>query len=139
MAEEILSKKQLLELRKITQEKLAFQLSLLGYTVESLSSKHCNDTDLMKAHEDDSMVLNTITDVQAIEVGRSTKIVKSLTAALHRLANGSYTNICRVTGDTIPFERLKAVPHTTVSKKGQILEEDRKTHIAHTAMVSATV
>ncbi len=40
--------------------------------------------------------------------------IRQLEAALRRIENGTY-GICRITGKLIPKERLRVVPHTTVS------------------------
>lgn len=59
------------------------------------------------------------------EVGRlaqrQVKFIQSLQAALIRIENKTY-GICRQTGKLIPKERLRAVPHATLSieaKQGQ--------------------
>jgi len=52
---------------------------------------------------------------------RQQKFIQHLQAALVRIENGTY-GVCRVTGKLIPKERLKAVPHATLSveaKEGQ--------------------
>jgi len=52
---------------------------------------------------------------------RQQKFIQHLQAALVRIENGTY-GVCRVTGKLIPKERLKAVPHATLSveaKQGQ--------------------
>lgn len=45
---------------------------------------------------------------------RQLKFIQHLQAALVRIENKTY-GICRVTGKLIPKERLRAVPHTTMS------------------------
>ena len=45
---------------------------------------------------------------------RQQKFIQSLQAALLRIENKTY-GICRVTGKLIPKERLRAVPHATLS------------------------
>ncbi|HNW67280.1 MAG TPA: TraR/DksA C4-type zinc finger protein [Bacteroidales bacterium] len=45
---------------------------------------------------------------------RLDKYIKNLEAALVRIENKTY-GICRVTGKLIPKERLKSVPHATLS------------------------
>ena len=45
---------------------------------------------------------------------RQQKFIQSLQAALVRIENKTY-GICRVTGKLIPKERLRAVPHATLS------------------------
>ncbi|MCG8581815.1 MAG: TraR/DksA C4-type zinc finger protein [Bacteroidales bacterium] len=52
---------------------------------------------------------------------RQQKFIQHLSAALVRIENKTY-GLCRVTGKLIPAERLKAVPHATLSveaKQGQ--------------------
>lgn len=46
--------------------------------------------------------------------GRQQKFINDLQAALIRIENKTY-GICRVTGKLIPKERLRAVPHATLS------------------------
>ncbi len=48
--------------------------------------------------------------------------IRKLEAALQRIENGTY-GICRITGKLIPKERLRVVPHTTVS-----IEAKRRQH-----------
>ena len=45
---------------------------------------------------------------------RQMKFIQNLQAALVRIENGTY-GICRGTGKLIPKERLRAVPHATLS------------------------
>jgi RNA polymerase-binding protein DksA len=45
---------------------------------------------------------------------RQMKFIQNLQAALVRIENGTY-GVCRETGDLIPKERLRAVPHATLS------------------------
>lgn len=45
---------------------------------------------------------------------RQQKFIQGLQAALMRIENKTY-GICRVTGKLIPKERLRAVPHATLS------------------------
>lgn len=45
---------------------------------------------------------------------RQVQFIRKLEAALGRIENKTY-GICRVTGELIPKERLRAVPHATLS------------------------
>ncbi len=45
---------------------------------------------------------------------RQMKFIQNLQAALVRIENGTY-GVCRETGNLIPKERLRAVPHATLS------------------------
>lgn len=53
---------------------------------------------------------------------RQQKFIQHLEAALIRIANKTY-GICRVTGKLIPKERLRAVPHATLTVEAK---EDRR-------------
>jgi RNA polymerase-binding transcription factor DksA len=53
---------------------------------------------------------------------RLDKYIKNLEAALVRIENKTY-GICRVTGNLIPKERLKSVPHATLSFDAKVNEK----------------
>ena len=55
---------------------------------------------------------------------RQMKFIQNLQAALVRIENKSY-GVCRMTGKLIPKERLRAVPHATLSVEAKN-EEKRK-------------
>lgn len=50
---------------------------------------------------------------------RQQKFIQGLQAALVRIENKTY-GICRVTGKLIPKERLRAVPHATLSIEAKL-------------------
>ena len=54
---------------------------------------------------------------------RQRQFIQKLQAALVRIENKTY-GICRVTGKLIPKERLRAVPHATLSIDGK--EQSKK-------------
>ena len=89
------------------------------------------DYDLLKAslmNADGNDVTDTSPTFKVLEEGASTlskeesgrlaqrqmKFIQSLQAALVRIENKTY-GICRETGKLIPKERLRAVPHATLS------------------------
>ena len=55
---------------------------------------------------------------------RQQKFIQGLQAALIRIENKTY-GVCRVTGKLIPKERLRAVPHATLSIEAKQMK-DRK-------------
>lgn len=55
---------------------------------------------------------------------RQMKFIQNLQAALVRIENKTY-GVCRKTGKLIPKERLRAVPHATLSVEAKI-EENKK-------------
>lgn len=56
---------------------------------------------------------------------RQAKYIKNLENALIRIENKTY-GICRVTGKLIPKERLRAVPHATLSVEAKINQNKKK-------------
>ena len=88
------------------------------------------DYDLLKSSimADGNDVSDTAPTFKVLEEGASTlgkeqasqlaarqlKFIQHLQAALVRIENGTY-GICRETGKLIPKERLRAVPHATLS------------------------
>ncbi len=54
--------------------------------------------------------------------GRQLKFINNLEAAIVRIENGTY-GVCRTSGELIPKERLRMVPHTT-----QTIEAKLKNH-----------
>ena len=58
---------------------------------------------------------------------RQQKFIKSLQAALVRIENKTY-GICRVTGKLIPKERVRAVPHATLSIEAKEMMNKNQNH-----------
>ncbi len=56
---------------------------------------------------------------------RQEKFIKHLKEALIRIVNKTY-GICRETGKLIPKERLRAVPHATLSVDAKVNEKKNK-------------
>ena len=56
---------------------------------------------------------------------RTQKFIKGLEAALIRIDNKTY-GICRETGRLIPKERLRAVPHATLSIEAKQMRDKRR-------------
>ena len=65
-----------------------------------------------KNMEDGAETLNR--EELGLQASRLEKFIKGLQGALVRIENKTY-GICRVTGKLIPKERLRAVPHATLS------------------------
>lgn len=55
---------------------------------------------------------------------RQMKFIQNLQAALIRIENKTY-GLCRVTGELIPKERLRAVPHATLSIEAKEAQDGR--------------
>lgn len=104
------------EFRAIINEKLS--LSRRDYTsmMRQIMNSDGNDTDdtspTYKALEEGSA---TQTKEELVQMAnRQQKFIQGLEAALVRINNKTY-GIDRMTGELIPKERLKAVPHATLS------------------------
>jgi DnaK suppressor protein len=112
---------ELSEFKTLLNEKIAVAREELLSLASSLSSTHTNGTDDTassgKTLEDGSATLEkeSINHLAA----RQKKFIEQLEAALTRIENKTY-GICRGTGKLIPKERLKAVPHTTLSMEAKL-------------------
>ncbi|MCK9301644.1 MAG: TraR/DksA C4-type zinc finger protein [Bacteroidales bacterium] len=117
------TKEELEEFRVIIEEKLASARKDLDMLREAFSGTSDSDT------ADTSPTFKVLEEGQTVlskeENGRlalrQQKFIESLEMALVRIENGTY-GICRETGKLISKERLRAVPHATLSieaKKNQ--------------------
>ncbi|MFN3020434.1 TraR/DksA family transcriptional regulator [Chryseobacterium sp. TY3] len=118
MAEEKLrySDADLQEFKQLIQEKIDKAEKDLSLIKESFINDQNNGTDdtspTFKAFEEGAETLSK--EQNALLAGRQEKFIRDLKNALVRIQNKTY-GICRVTGKLISKERLKAVPHATLS------------------------
>ena len=120
MAEEIknrYSDEELAEFRAIIEEKLAAakaEYKTLREIVMNSSTNDIEDTfPSFKTVEDDGA--NQLSKEEAGHLAqRQYKFIQNLEAALVRIENKTY-GICRATGKLIPKERLRLVPHATLT------------------------
>ncbi|MBQ6800874.1 MAG: TraR/DksA family transcriptional regulator [Bacteroidaceae bacterium] len=104
------------EFRSIILHKLELAQRDYDAMKASLMNTDCNGVDdtspTFKVLEEGS---NTMTKEETTRLAeRQLKFIGDLKAALIRIENKTY-GICRVTGKLIPAERLRAVPHATLS------------------------
>ena len=104
------------EFREIIENKIAKaqeDLELLQSTYKNDSNNGTDDTSpTFKAFEEGSKTMSKEANVQLAI--RQEKFIRDLKNALLRIENKTY-GICRVTGKLIQKERLKLVPHATLS------------------------
>lgn len=119
MAEELKKKystEDLQEFKEIILQKLAQKQSDFEFYKTMLNQEASNDiadtSPTFKTLEEGASVLSK--EEISNQTQRLLKIIQSLQAALVRIENGTY-GICRETGKLIPKERLRAVPHATLS------------------------
>ena len=110
------SDSELQEFKSIILEKLRIAKEELAALTASLNNSDANGTDdtagTYKTLEDGSATLEKEQTNQL--AARQRKFIDNLDAALVRIENKTYGS-CRETGKLIQKERLKAVPHTTLS------------------------
>ena len=115
------------EFRQIILEKLALAKRDYDQMMDSLTNRDSNDVDdtspTYKALEEGSETQSK-EDLMKF-AARQQKFIQGLRAALVRIDNKTY-GIDRITGKLIPAERLRAVPHATLSGESKELEKQRK-------------
>ena len=115
------SDNELLEFKELILEKLKSSRQELLALTSSLSSPNANGTEdtsgAYKTLEDGSATLEKEQINQL--AARQKKFIESLEAALVRIENKTY-GICRETGKLIQKERLRAVPHATLSMEAKL-------------------
>lgn len=109
------------EFRAIIEKKMTQAQEELDILLKSLQSDNENGTDdtgsVYKTLEDGSSTLQKESISQM--AARLKKFILNLQAAMVRIENRTY-GVCRVTGNLISKERLRAVPHTTQSMAAKV-------------------
>src|SRR4051812_13143121 len=112
---------ELQEFKELINDKLTAAKEELLLLTQSLSNPNSNGTDdtagTYKTLEDGSATLEKEQTNQL--AARQKKFIENLEAALVRIENKTY-GICRETGKLIQKERLRAVPHATLSMEAKM-------------------
>ncbi len=115
------SDSELQEFKELISEKIRIAKEELASLTQSLSSPNSNGTDdtagTFKTLEDGSATLEKEQINQL--AARQKKFLEGLEAAMVRIENKTY-GICRATGKLIQKERLRAVPHATLSMEAKL-------------------
>ena len=109
------SDEELEEFKALVEEKLKTANAEYQDLRKQLRNGDNSDRDtapVFKNMEDGADTLNR--EELGLRASRLEKFIKCLQGALVRIENKTY-GICRVTGKLIPKERLRAVPHATLS------------------------
>lgn len=127
MADEIKNRyndSELMEFKKLIQEKIVKateQLELIKSSYKNDSSNGTDDTSpTFKAFDEGSEVMSKEANSQLAI--RQEKFIRDLKNALVRIENKTF-GICRVTGKLINPERLKLVPHATLSIEAKNMQK----------------
>ncbi|MDR0603183.1 MAG: TraR/DksA C4-type zinc finger protein [Bacteroidales bacterium] len=121
------SDEELQEFKELILEKLEKARQDMKLFIDAVSGSNGND------------IADTSPSFKLLEEGQQTlfkeengrlaarleKYIKNLEAALIRIENKTY-GICRQTGELIPKERLRSVPHATLSFDAKINEKRKK-------------
>ena len=120
------SDEELEEFKQIILAKLKVAQGDYKQMMDTLTNRSGNDVEdtmpTYKVLEEGSMT-QTKEELTTM-AARQQKFIQSLQAALQRIENKTY-GVCRVTGKLIPKERLRAVPHATLSIEAKQMK-DRK-------------
>ena len=107
---------ELAEFKVLIEQKLEEARHDYDMLRSSLNNSDNNDTEdtspTFKVLEEGASVLSK--EESSALAHRQLKFISHLESALVRIENKTY-GICRVTGNLIPKERLRAVPHATLS------------------------
>lgn len=114
---------ELQEFKTIIEEKLEVARQQYEDVISTMNKRNSNDIDdtlpTYHALEEGSSVQSLEEQMQSAQ--RLLKFITGLQAALVRIENKTY-GICRVTKKLIPKERLRAVPHATLSIEAKMAQ-----------------
>ena len=118
------SDSELEEFKEIIEKKLAEAREELEEYQNQILKKNsgASDTDYKFNGLEDSHIL-VEREYKSKQPGRHAKFINHLENALVRIQNKTY-GICRKTGKLINKERLKAVPHATLSIEAKMSQND---------------
>ena len=114
------------EFRQIINEKMALAKRDYEQMMRVLTNQDSNDVDdtspTYKALEEGSATQSKEELIST--AARQQKFIQGLKAALVRIENKTY-GIDRITGKLIPKERLRAVPHATLSVESKMMQNKK--------------
>jgi RNA polymerase-binding transcription factor DksA len=118
------SDKDLAEFRALIQDKIDKAVHDLELIKSAYMNDHNNGTDdtspTFKAFEEGSETMSK--EANSALAIRQEKFIRDLRNALIRIENKTY-GVCRVTGKLINKERLKLVPHATLSIEAKNMQK----------------
>lgn len=117
-SDEELEEFRILILEKIAEAKKGLEIYLDAYS--NAGNDTMDTTPTFKNLEDGNQVLSK--EENSRLAARLSKYIQNLEAALVRIENKTY-GICRITGKLIPKERLRSVPHATLSVDAKLNEK----------------
>ncbi|MCR4920934.1 MAG: TraR/DksA C4-type zinc finger protein [Bacteroidaceae bacterium] len=121
------SDEELEEFRQLITEKLAIAKKDYETLMDQLTNRKGNGVDdtTPTFHALEEGAATQFKEATMNMAARTQKFIKGLEAALVRIDNKTY-GICRETGKLIPKERLRAVPHATLSIEAKQMRDKRR-------------
>ena len=120
------SDEELEEFRQLINEKLAVAKADYEILMEKINGGGVNDEETHSTYHTLEEGSETLSKESLMnECQRAQKFITGLQAALVRIQNKTY-GICRETGKLIPEERLRAVPHATLSIEAKQARDQKK-------------
>jgi len=118
------SDEELAEFRELIEDKLVKARHDMELLTEAYTNSNDNDTmdtsPTFKVLEEGYQVMSK--EENARLAGRQEKFIQSLENAMVRIENKTY-GICRETGKLISKERLRSVPHATLSMEAKLKQK----------------
>ena len=105
------------------REEAVRNLELLNQAVAGSANDVTDTAPTFKTLEEGSNVL--LKEENQKLAARQQKFIRDLRAALIRIENGTY-GICQATGKLIPKERLRIVPHATMTVEAKEASKKRR-------------
>lgn len=114
---------ELAEFRELITEKLQVAREQYDEIIATMNKRNSNDIDdtMPTYHALEEGSFTQSLEEQMASAQRLQKFITGLQAALVRIENKTY-GICRVTKKLIPKERLRAVPHATLSIEAKLAQ-----------------
>jgi DnaK suppressor protein len=118
------SKQELQEFKSLILQKQEAAVNEYNSLMQHISDNSTRDTDPIwfNANHADELASKEELGLSAV---RLKKFIAALSAALTRIENGTY-GICIKTGELIPKERLRAVPHATLCLNAKLNENGNR-------------
>ncbi|MBQ7663625.1 TraR/DksA family transcriptional regulator [Pseudoprevotella muciniphila] len=120
------SDEDLQEFKELIMKKLELAKADYNQIMDTLTGRTSNNVDdtspTYKALEEGSLTQSK--EELTTMAARQQKFIQGLQAALVRIENKTY-GVCRVTGKLIPKERLRAVPHATLSIEAKNMRDHK--------------
>ncbi len=110
------NKKELAEFEQIISDKLDVARQQLQYYLDQMADNAQSSDAKIRGLDDGNGTAES--ERVSIMAGRQRKLIQHLENANRRIQNNAY-GICRVTGELIAKDRLRAVPHATLSIKAK--------------------